>query len=70
MKNPKYRTIIVTDFELSMLESIPEYKLGTDSQTWKAANVLKRILKGINSKTMNLQCIATSPNPKHKLTSP
>lgn len=45
MKNPKYRTIIVTDFELSMLESIPEYKLGTDSQTWKAANVLKRILK-------------------------
>jgi hypothetical protein len=42
---PKYLTIKVTEFELRMLESLPEYKLGTDSPQWKAHYILKRILK-------------------------
>jgi hypothetical protein len=45
MKKPKYRAIVVTDFELRMLESLPEYKFETNSSEWKAFYVLKRILK-------------------------
>jgi hypothetical protein len=45
MNKPKYRTIVVTEFELKILESLPEYRLGTDGPQWKAYYVLKRILQ-------------------------
>lgn len=60
MEKPKYYNIVVTDFELRMLASLPGYKLRTDGKSWKSLYLLQDRIFKRNAAVLKLANIVAS----------